>query len=226
MKRFWKDVTIEGGQVLLDGRPVRTPKRNPLLVPSTDLARAIAEEWRAVGEELDPRALPLTGMANAAIDIVTPDPSAFAAGLAKYGESDLLAYRADYPDGLIAMQAREWDPVLDWAQARYDVHVERVTGVIHRAQPEATIMRLGDAIAARSPFELAGLSPIVTIGGSLIVALALIERAFDGETLWSAVTLDERWQEEQWGSDALAQAARDARRADWDSADRFLRLLA
>lgn len=225
MKRFWKEAQASGGAVLLDGRPVRTPKRSSLEVPGEALARAIADEWNAVGEELDPRALPLTGLANAAIDIVAADHKAFAATLARYGETDLLAYRATSPDELIARQAREWDPLLDWVRARYDVHVEVVQGIMHRPQPEATVSRLADAIAARSDFELAALSPIVTIGGSLVVGLALVERAFAPEQLWSAVNLDELWQEQLWGEDALAVQAREARRREWDAAVRFLELL-
>jgi len=225
MKRFWKQARAERGEVLLDGRPVRTPRRNPLTLPTEPLARAIAEEWNAVGEELDPRALPLTGLANAAIDIVAPDPAAFAATLAKYGETDLLAYRAAGPADLVARQAVEWDPLLAWVRERYDVHVDIVTGIMHRPQPEATVARLADAIAARTPFELAALNPIVTIGGSLIVGLALAERAFDPDRLWSAVSLDELWQEQFWGEDALAVQAREARRRDWDAAVRFLGLL-
>jgi chaperone required for assembly of F1-ATPase len=225
MKRFWKEARAEGGEVLLDGRPVRTPRRNPLILPTPALAEAVAEEWNAVGEELDPRALPLTGLANAAIDIVAPDRLAFAESLARYGETDLLAYRAESPQALVARQAREWDPLLDWVRARYDVHVELAAGIIHRPQPEATVMRLREATAACSDFELAALSPLVTIGGSLIAGLALAERAFDPETLWDAVNLDELWQEEQWGEDALATKARNARRREWDAAVRFLELL-
>lgn len=225
MKRFWKEAGAEAGQILLDGRPVRTPKRNLLMVPAHRLAVAIAGEWDAVGEELDPRALPLTGLANAAIDIVAPDAAAFAAQLARYGEADLLAYRAESPEPLVARQAREWDPLLDWLRTRYDVHVDLTTGIIHRAQPEPTIARLREATAARAPFELAALSPIVTIGGSLIAGLALIERAFDPDTIWSAVNLDELWQAELWGEDALALQAREAKRKEWDAAARFLDLL-
>ena len=225
MKRFWTNARAEGGAVLLDGKPVRTPKRNALVVPTAALAEAIAAEWNEVGEELDPRALPLTGLANAATDIVTPDPAAFAATLAKYGETDLLAYRAGSPDELVARQAAEWDPLLAWVRERYDVHVEIVTGIMHRPQPEATVTRLAEATAARTPFELAALSPIVTIGGSLIAGLALIERAFDADRLWSAVSLDELWQEELWGEDALAVQARETRRREWDVAVRFLSVL-
>lgn len=225
MKRFWKEARVEDGQVLLDGRPVRTPKRNLLELPSAALASAVAEEWNGVGEDLDPRQLPLTGLANAAIDIVATDRNAFADGLARYAEADLLAYRATSPDALIARQAREWDPLLDWVRTRYDVHVEVVGGIMHRAQPGATIARLRDAVLARTDFELAALSPIVTIGGSLVVGLALVERAFDSEQLWSAVSLDELWQEELWGEDALGVEARAARKRDWDAAVRFLELL-
>jgi chaperone required for assembly of F1-ATPase len=225
MKRFWTEARAEGGQVLLDSRPVRTPRRNILLLPTQVLAEAVAAEWNAVGETVDPRAMPLTGLANAAIDIVTPDRPAFAAQLAAYGETDLLAYRAERPPSLIQRQSAEWDPLLAWVRARYDVHVDLASGVMHRPQPERTILRLRDAIAARDAFELAALSPIITIGGSLIAGLALVERAFDPDTLWKAVALDELWQEEQWGEDALATKARASRRLEWDSAVRLLALL-
>ncbi len=226
MRRFWTTATAADGAVLLDGRPVRTPRRNPLTMPSERLAGAIAAEWNAVGETVDPRRMPLTGLANAAIDIVAADHDAFAASLARYGESDLLIYRAESPAPLVARQQRQWDPLLDWARRRYDVAFETAAGVMHRPQPAATLARLHDATVRRTAFELAGLSPIVTIGGSLVVALALVEDAATPDTLWDAVTLDEAWQEEQWGADALATRAREARRAEWDAAVQFLELLA
>jgi chaperone required for assembly of F1-ATPase len=225
VKRFWKEARAQGGEVLLDGRPVRTPRRNALALPTPALAEAVAAEWNDVGEALDPRLLPLTGLANAAIDLVEPDRLAFGAQLAKYGETDLLAYRAESPPELVARQASEWDPLLAWVQQRYDVHVEVAAGVMHRPQPAATVVRLRDATVALGAFELAALSPLVTIGGSLIAGLALVERAFDADQLWAAVNLDELWQEEMWGADPLAAAARDARRRDWDAAVRFLQLL-
>ena len=225
MKRFWKDVTVDAELgVRLDGKPVRTPGRAPLLLPTATLAEAVAGEWRDVAGEVDPRAMPLTGLANAAIDRIAPDTAAFAAGLAAYGESDLLCYRADGPPDLVARQAAAWDPPLDWARDRYDVHFEIATGVMHRPQPEATIERLGAAIAARSAFELAPLSPIVTITGSLVLALALAERAMEADTVWAAANLDEDWQAEQWGEDELAVKVRETRRRDFDAAARFLSL--
>ena len=192
MKRFWINVTLdEGRAVSLDGKPVRTPGRVPLALPTEALAEAVAGEWRTVEGEIDPRAMPLTGLANAAIDRVGADPALFARGLAVYAESDLLCYRADAPDDLVARQQAAWDPLLDWARARYDVHLETATGILHRAQPAATLTRLGEAIATRDAFALAALSPIVTIGGSLIAALALAENTATPEQVWDAITLDE-----------------------------------
>jgi chaperone required for assembly of F1-ATPase len=226
MKRFWKDVTVDAERgVRLDERPVRTPGRVPLLLPTDILAEAVADEWRNVADDIDPRAMPLTGLANAAIDRIAPDPAAFAAGLAAYGESDLLCYRADSPPDLVARQAALWDPPLDWARDRYDVHFEIVTGVMHRPQPEATVERLGTAIAARPAFELAPLSPIVTITGSLVLALALAERAIEAEAVWAAANLDEDWQAEHWGEDDLAVKARETRQRDFEAAARFLSLV-
>ena len=225
MKRFWRAVSVEDGEVRLDDRPVRTPGRSPLAIPYPRLAEAIAEEWRAVEGDIDPRAMPLTGLANAAIDRIAPDPAAFAAGLTTYGESDLLCYRAEMPAELVARQRAAWDPLLDWAQRRYDVHFAVTAGVIHTSQPAATLARLAEAVAARNVFELAGLSPVVTTTGSLVAALALLEGAADAATIWRAAEIDEDWQAEQWGEDDLARRARDAHRADFDAGARFLSLL-
>ena len=226
MKRFWTDVAIDEARVVtLDGRPVRTPGRVPLALPTDALAQAVADEWRAVEGEIDPRTMPLTGLANAAIDIVTPTPARFAATLAAYGESDLLCYRAHEPEPLIERQHAAWDPLLDWARHRYDVHIETTAGIMHRAQPPATIERLGDAIAALSPFPLAAAAPIVTMTGSLILALALVEGEADADTIWAAAHIDEDWQVEMWGEDDLATDTRLARRREYDAAVGFLSLL-
>ncbi len=225
MKRFWKEVAVADGAILLDGRAVRTPARAPLRLPTDALADAVAEEWRAVGEQIDPRAMPLTGFANAAIDKVVPDTAGFAAGLAAYGETDLLCYRAENPPELAARQAEIWDPLLDWAGKRYDIAFTVTAGIIHQPQPAETLTRLSTAIAARSPFELAALSPVVTIGGSLVVALMLAENALTPDAAFEATHLDELWQAELWGEEWMAADARALRRADFASADRLLRLL-
>jgi chaperone required for assembly of F1-ATPase len=224
MKRFWKEVAVEDGEVRLDGRPVRTPGRAPLALPAA-LAEAVAEEWRGVGETLDPRAMPLTGLANAAIDRIAPDTATFAAGLAAYGETDLLCYRAEDPDDLVARQQAAWDPILAWARERYDMHVETTAGIVHRPQPAATLTRLGEAVASRDAFALAGLSPVVTTTGTLIGALSLAEGAIDADTLWTAAHVDEDWQAEQWGHDPLAAEARAGKRRDYDAGVRFLKLV-
>ena len=226
MKRFWKEVSVDPDRgIRLDGKPVRTPGKQPLILPTDALAEAVADEWRAVGEgaEIDPRAMPLTGLANAATERI--DPAAFAAALAAFGESDLLCYRAESPDDLVARQAASWDPLLDWARTRYDVHFEIAAGVMHRPQPPATIARLAEAVAARNAWQLAGLSPIVTIGGSLVAALALDEGAATPEEVWRAVELDEDWQAEQWGRDELSLGALESRRRDFNAGVRFLGLL-
>lgn len=226
MKRFWTTVTLDSScAVHLDGKAVRTPGRTQLALPTQALAEGVAEEWRAVEGEIDPRTMPLTGLANAAIDRIAPDAALFARGLAAYAESDLLCYRADSPDDLVALQAAAWDPLLDWARARYDVQIAVTTGILHRAQPPATLARLGEAIAARGPYELAALSPIVTIGGSLIAALALAEHAATAEQVWEAVTLDEEYQAEKWGRDPLAEAGIAARRRDFAGGVRMLELI-
>jgi chaperone required for assembly of F1-ATPase len=229
MKRFYGRAVAspeEGGvSVLLDGRPVRTPGRNLLRVPTEELAEVIADEWNAQGEQIDPRSMPLTGLANAAIDRVTPDPAGFARGLAEYGESDLLCYRAEGPRSLVERQEAAWDPLLAWAGTRFGVEFETTTGVMHRRQPEATVERLGRAVAARSPFQLAGVAPLVTIAGSLIVALALAEGAIGLQTAWDSALLDEAWQAEQWGADPLAAASLENRRREFESAYSFLTLL-
>ncbi|HEY0111964.1 MAG TPA: ATP12 family protein [Allosphingosinicella sp.] len=229
MKRFYKLAAAspeEGAvAVLLDSRLIRTPARNPLRVPTEELAEAIAEEWNAQGEEVDPRSMPLTGLANAAIDRVAPDPAAFAASLALYGESDLLCYRSEAPQALVERQSAEWDPLLEWARQRFDVEFEVTAGVMHRPQPPATVEQLARAVAARGTFQLAGLSPLITISGSLIIALALAEGVAGLDLAWDAATLDERWQAEQWGEDALAAQALRNRRREFEAAYRFLTLL-
>ena len=228
MKRFWKDAALveDGGfGIGLDGRRVKTPARAELAVPTRDLAEAIAMEWRECGDIVDPLAMPLTGLANAAIDRVAPDPEAFAALLSKYGESDLLYYRADSPPELVRRQEASWDPLLAWARRRFDVDFGTIASTIWKPQPEGTVQRLAHAVAALDPFRLAGLSPLVTIGGSLVAGLAVLEGAVQADEAWQAVSLDERWQLEKWGSDAAAEAALEARRREFLTAAKFLELL-
>ena len=226
MRRFYQNAAVGADNlVLLDGRPVKTPGRAPLAPPGASLAAAIVDEWNAQGETIDPRAMPLTGLANAAIDRIAPAREAFADGLAAYGGSDLLCYRADGPAPLVARQAEHWDPLLDWAKGRYDIAFTVTAGITHRPQPPETLERLAAAVHARHPFELAGLSPLVTVSGSLVIALALAEGAVGLDQAWTAAALDEQWQAEQWGEDEEAAKALAGRRRDFEAAARFLSLL-
>ena len=229
MKRFWKEANAVGTgtdwRIELDGRPVRTPARALLTVRQQALADAIAAEWRDAGETIDPRAMPMTGLANAALDRVGADQEAFATSLAKYGEGDLLTYRADSPRALVERQAAEWDPLLAWARRRYDVDFVVTQGVSFVPQPATTVERLAHAVRTMDAFALAAMSPLVTVGGSLIAALAVAEQAVTPEEAWTAVTLDEAWQLEQWGSDAEAELALENRRHDFMAGARFLALL-
>lgn len=224
MKRFYTEVSVADRVVLLDGKPIRTPARAPLALPTAALAAAVADEWVAQGERIDPRAMAMTGYANAAIDRVAPDPAAFAAALAAYAEADLFCYRAAEPPPLVERQAAAWDPWLAWARARYDVAFAVTAGIGHVPQPPATIARLQAALAAFDPFALTALSPLVTIGGSLVAALAVAEGALDAGEAFAVTHLDELWQAEQWGEDWMAADARAAREADFRAAARFLDL--
>lgn len=229
MKRFWKDVSVgkeDGGwAITLDGRPVRTPAQAALFVPTEALANGIADEWRSVDGDIDPRAMPLSGLANAAIDRVAPQREAFASGLAKYAEADLACYRSEWPPELVSRQADGWDALLAWARRRYDVDFSTTTGVVHVPQAQATIDRLSQAVAELDSFHLAALSSLVTTSGSLIAALAVLERAMTAEQAWQDVSIDDCWQLEQWGADTEAQAALENRRRDFMAGARFLELL-
>lgn len=229
MKRFFKTVSAieekDGWSISLDERPLRTPARKPLVVPTRALADGIAEEWREIDEEIDPRAMPLTGLANGAIDRIAPERQVFAAGLSKYGEADLACYRSEWPPELVSRQTASWDELLAWGRRRYDVDFSTTSGLLHVPQAQATIDRLGQAVAELDAFHLAGLSPLISTGGSLIAALAVLEKAITAEAAWVSVSIDERWQLEQWGGDKEAEAALENRRKDFFAGARFLDLL-
>jgi chaperone required for assembly of F1-ATPase len=229
VKRFWKTaeaVAEEAGWgVRLDQRLLRTPAQAALVVPTEALARAIAAEWAGAEHTVTPRAMPLTGLANVAIDRVAAARPAFAAGLARYAEADLACYRAEGPQTLAERQQQSWDSLLGWARRRFDVDFAVTTGIVHVSQPTPTVERLAHAVAALDAFQLAGLSPLVTIGGSLVAALAVLEGALTPGQAWEAVSVDERWQIEKWGSDAEAETAMASRKRDFLAAARFLELL-
>ncbi len=169
--------------------------------------------------------MPLTGLANAAIDRIAPDRPGFAASLARYAEADLACYRAEGPRELADRQEKSWDELLAWARRRFDVNFVTTHGIAHVAQPDATLQRLGHAVSSLDQFELAGLSSLVTVGGSLLAGLAVLERAMTADQAWEAVSIDEQWQLEQWGADTEAKAIVENRRSDFVAGARFLELL-
>lgn len=226
MKRFYTSASVaDDNGILLDGRPVLTPRKTRLTVPTRRLAEAICEEWLAQTETIRPQSMPLTGLANAAIDVVMPDTEGFAGPIAAYADCDLLYYRDDSQPALVQRQQQQWEPLLDWATRRFDIEFVRVNGVMHRAQPDDTVTRLASALRTRSPHALAAMSQLVTISGSLIIGLALHEGLIAAEDGFALGHLDELYQAEQWGEDWMAAEARALRRNDFLSAARYLALL-
>ena len=236
MKRFWEkaevvaaaDSAVAGGNagynIMLDGRPLRTPKKNLLHLPGLPLGEAIAAEWNAVEGEVRPQALPLTGIANAGCDIVAADPAGFAERLARYAETDLLCYRADGPEALADLQARHWDPLIAWTDNRHGTRFQVTSGIIHIAQPAGTLQRILTIFQHHPAIELAALSLLVEISGSAILALALSEGAITLSDAFHAATIDELWQEQHWGADKEATEQRAGRQQLFAAAFQFLEL--
>ncbi len=227
-KRFWTAATAEpagaGFTVRLDGRPVKTPAKAPLAVPTLALARAIAAEWDAQQGHVRPETMPCTRAANSAIDKVAPLRAEVIAELAGYGGSDLLCYRAEAPPALVARQAAAWDPLLDWARDTLAAPLRVTAGVIPVPQPAESLARLTDRVAGFDDFQLAGLHDLVAISGSLVLALAVAEGRLTAEDAFELSRLDNRWQAEQWGADAEEAETEALRRAAFVQADRFLGL--
>ena len=228
MKRFWKDATVEpfegAYRVALDGRPIRTQGGAPQIVPGEGLAEALAAEWRAQGEEIDPQAFALRDLADFAIDHVRADRAGAIAGLLRYAETDTLCYRADPDEPLYRRQQDLWEPLLKAFEARHGVRLERISGVVHRAQPEATIARLGEVLAAHDDFTLAALTTLASLAASLAVALEALEPAADPAALFAAANCEQDWQAELWGWEATAESLRAARLAAFEKALEFARL--
>ncbi|MBM3485788.1 MAG: ATPase [Alphaproteobacteria bacterium] len=227
-RRFWKVVSVvaaEGGfGVALDGRPIRTPARAALVLPTRAMAEAVRDEWEAQGQELDTASLPLTRLANTTIDRVPAERGAVVAEIAGYGRSDLLCYRAEEPDALVARQAGEWDPLLDWLADRYGARLAVTRGILPVEQPTGALNAVLAAIAACDDFILTGLHATTSATGSVVIALAVLEARLDAEAASALSLLDERFQAERWGDDAAAAARRARLRADIAAGARFMAL--
>ncbi|SEF65944.1 Chaperone required for the assembly of the F1-ATPase [Thalassococcus halodurans] len=227
-KRFWTDATVtdaDGGfTVLLDKRAVKTPAKAPLILPTQAMAQAIAEEWQAQTDKIDPNTMPVTRSANAAIDKVRIQHAEVADMIAAYGDSDLLCYRADSPEELVARQAETWDPYLAWAEEALGAKLEPRTGVIHAGQDAASLTRLSEAVHAFDPFELTAFHDLVSLTGSLILGFAAERSWAESSSIWSASRVDENWQIEQWGEDEEAQATEQVKKRSFEDALRFIHL--
>ncbi|MCF3972349.1 ATP12 family chaperone protein [Paracoccus salsus] len=227
-RRFWQSASVrdlqEGWEVALDDRPVRTPGKHPLILPTLPLAQAIADEWDAQVDVIDPYSMPLTRAANSAIEKVAPQFSAIAAMLADYGGTDLLSYRADQPEMLIRMQAEGWDPLIDWAATELRAPLRITHGVIPVAQDPEVLKRLRDEVEALDSFGLTALHDLVTLPGSLIIGLAVLRGRIDADHAHRLSRIDETYQARQWGEDEEAMAAAENRRRSILSAARLWEL--
>ncbi len=208
LKRFWQNATVDplddAFAVLLDKRPVRTPGKRLLHVPSEAIARQIAAEWEAQIKAVDPRTMPWTRTANSAIDKVATQREAVRDYLIDYAATDLISYRAEAPAGLVERQSALWNPILDWVEAEMGVRLLATIGVMPISQNAETLLRLKSAMKEMSDFQLAGFYDLVTLSGSYVIALAASRRAQASDALWSASRSDEDWQAEQWGADEEA----------------------
>jgi chaperone required for assembly of F1-ATPase len=229
MKRFWTEVSVSeaagGFAVALDGRPIRTQGGAAQIVPTRGLAEALAEEWRAQGDEVDPRAFPLRDLADYAIDHVRPGRSTAIGKLLAYAESDTLCYRADPDEPLFRRQQQLWEPVLGAFETRHGVRLARVSGVIHRPQPGTALTRLRAVLEAQDDFALAAISTLASLAASLVVALQAIEPQADPSALFAAANCEQDWQAELWGWEPEAERTRAMKLAAFEAATGFARLV-
>ena len=225
MKRFYRDASAERGDegwfVALDGRRVKTQRQNILVLPSEEVARLLAAEWGAQGDEIDPRGFPMRDLADYALDVVARDKPAAVAALLRYAETDTLCYRADPDEPLWKRQQEVWEPLLSVCEAREGIGLQRVSGVMHRAQDAEALAKLRTRLEAMDHLTLAALTTLASLACSLVIGLAALEPDADGEALWNAANLEEDWQAERWGRDEEAAARRELRKRDFLAALRF-----
>ena len=227
MKRFWDAATVapdeKGFTVHLDGRPVKTPAKRSLVLPTEVMARRIAEEWEAQDETIDPIKMPWTRSANAAIDKLSLQRQEVADHLAGYAETDLLCYRAEGPTELLERQKRAWDPMLDWAAETYGARLSVTSGVMPVSQDKVALERLAATMRGMSGFQLTGFHDVVALSGSFILALAVTESFETPEAIWSLSRIDESWQIEQWGEDEEAAEEANLKKTAFFHAIEFFR---
>jgi len=231
MKRFYKETAVDAGdgghRVLLDGRPMRTPAKAVLVLPTRALAEAIADEWREVPDKADINVshLPLTRLAATGLDRVTSQRQRVVDDTAKYAGSDMLCYRASEPESLVRRQQQIWQPLLDWVAERYGARLVVVEGLAFVSQPEEAVRKLHNAVAAHSDLALSALYNLTHISGSLVLALAVAEGRLSADDAFAAAQLDELYQIERWGEDPIAAKRHEGIRGDIGAGARFLALL-
>lgn len=227
-KKFYTSAGVaegpDGFGVTLDGKQVRTPGKNLLAAPTRDLAEAIAAEWDAQGENIDPMSMPLTRLANSVIDGVAGNVQAVADDAAKYLETDLLYYRAGFPEALVARQAEHWDPVLRWAADTLGAHFILGEGVVHVCQPETAVAAARGVLPSEA-WPVGAFHLVTTMTGSALLALALKNGVLDGAQVWAAAHVDEDWNSEKWGADEEVAARRASKFRDFEAAARVLKAL-
>jgi chaperone required for assembly of F1-ATPase len=229
VKRVYKKVetrALDGGYgVTLDEKPVRTPAKRDLVVPSSALVRAIAAEWDAQDPEIRPHTMPLTRLAATALDRTSEQRDKVVAEVAGYAGTDLVCYRADYPPTLVARQQAAWQPLIDWAMLRFDAPLAVTSGVIPAEQSPVSLKAFASAVAAHDDFRLTALHALTTVCGSLVIGLAVLEGRLDAEAAFAVSQLEETFEIEAWGEDAEAVARRAALAADIAASVRFVELL-
>lgn len=229
MKRRYKRtaaIELEGGfGIALDDKPLSTPMRRPVAVPSRALAEAMAGEWQAQGEEIRVPTMPLMQLAATVLDRVADRREEVIDELAAYGSAEVLCYRAEHPADLARRQTEAWQPLLDWLALRFDAPLAITNGVAPKPQNPSVLAALQAAIAERNSWELAALALATHAAGSIVLGLALADQRIDAPAAWSLSLMDELYQAERWGDDPQAVARREAIRQDLLAAEEFLRLL-
>lgn len=227
-KRFWAEARVTEAEgrfgVALDGRAVRTPAKAPLQMPTKAMAEAVAAEWDAQDGTIDPMSMPVTRSANAAVDKVGALRAEVIEMIAAYAEADMLCYRAERPESLVARQAEAWDPYIAWAREALGLNLQTTAGLIHVDQPAGTLQRASDLLAQESDFALAALHDLVSLSGSFVLGLAVARGRAGAKEIWPVSRLDELWQAEQWGADEEAESLAATKAEAFAHAERFLAL--
>ena len=227
-KRFWTEATVathtDGFTVRLDDRPVKTPAKADLVVPTRALAQAIADEWNAQEGEVRPQNMPMTRAANAALDKVRSQHAEVASLIAAYGDADLICYRAEAPDTLVSRQKAAWDPLLDWINQRFDIRLRVATGVMHVPQTATDLERLAKGVHAMDDYTLTAFHDLVGLSGSLAIGFAALDHWKPVADLWRLSRVDELWQQELWGEDEEATATAAFKETEFSGAMRFYEL--